>query len=79
MPDLIISDVMMPNIDGLELCRKLKQNPKTSHIPVVLLTARSAAAHQIEGLENGAMNICQNPFIHNYYRPKYKICYTIAC
>ncbi len=62
MPDIIISDVMMPKMDGMEFCKKIKQNPKISYIPVVLLTARSAATHHIEGLENGADEYLSKPF-----------------
>lgn len=61
-PDLIISDIMMPNSDGLELCQKVKQNPKTSHIPVFLLTARGAVTHEVEGLEMGADEYMAKPF-----------------
>lgn len=61
-PDLIISDIMMPNSDGLELCQKIKQNPKTSHIPVFLLTARAAVTHEVEGLEMGADEYMAKPF-----------------
>lgn len=61
-PDLIVSDVMMPRSDGLELCKKVKQHPKTLHIPVVLLTARAAAAHELEGLETGADEYMIKPF-----------------
>ncbi len=62
LPDLVISDIMMPHRDGLDLCRLIKQHPKTSHIPVVLLTARVAAAHELEGLETGADDYVGKPF-----------------
>lgn len=62
LPDLIISDVMMPRSDGLELCQRLKQYPKTSHIPVVLLTARTAETHELEGLGVGADDYVSKPF-----------------
>jgi signal transduction histidine kinase/DNA-binding response OmpR family regulator len=53
-PDLIISDVMMPEMNGFEMCRLVKTNPETSHIPVILLTARSAVEHRIVGIKSGA-------------------------
>jgi signal transduction histidine kinase/ligand-binding sensor domain-containing protein/DNA-binding response OmpR family regulator len=62
LPDLIISDVMMPHSDGLELCQRLKQHPKTSHIPVLLLTARTAETHELEGLGMGADDYVSKPF-----------------
>ncbi|WP_324673852.1 response regulator [Hymenobacter sp. GOD-10R] len=62
LPDLIISDVMMPRSDGLELCQRLKQHPKTAHIPVLLLTARTAETHELEGLGMGADDYMSKPF-----------------
>lgn len=62
LPDIILSDVMMPEMNGLELCEKIKSNPKTAHIPVVLITARAAAVHELEGLESGADDYIVKPF-----------------
>lgn len=62
VPDLVISDVMMPVMDGLTFCAKLKANPLTSHIPVILLTARSTEQQQAEGLSQGADAYLTKPF-----------------
>ena len=59
---LVVSDIMMPKIDGLELCKRIKTTLKWSHIPVILLTARSADASIIEGLQHGADDYITKPF-----------------
>lgn len=60
--NLIVSDIMMPGIDGFELCRKIKSNVEYCHIPIILLTSKNTYAAHIEGLEVGADAYIQKPF-----------------
>ncbi|HTJ50409.1 MAG TPA: two-component regulator propeller domain-containing protein [Cyclobacteriaceae bacterium] len=62
MPELIISDIMMPVMDGLTLCKKIKENPKTTHIPTILLTAKSLTTQKVEGIRMGADLYLTKPF-----------------
>lgn len=62
LPDLIISDIMMPGMDGYQFCRKVKVNMLTSHIPVILLTSKTSTDNQIRGYESGADAYIPKPF-----------------
>lgn len=62
LPDLIVSDVMMPEMNGLEFCRKIKSNKETSHIPMILLTARTSEEQKLEGFDTGANDYITKPF-----------------
>ena len=70
LPDCVITDVMMPEMDGIELCKKIKTNEKTCHIPVILLTAKTAIEQRIEGLEVGADSYIPKPFNVTHLRTR---------
>ena len=68
VPNLIITDVMMPDMNGIELCRIIKENIDTCHIPVIMLTALGEMEHRIEGLETGADSYIAKPFQPRHLR-----------
>ena len=70
IPDIILSDIMMPGTSGLELCNCLKSNAETSHIPIVLLTAKSADEDQLSGIKKGADDYVVKPFNMNILTAK---------
>jgi two-component system phosphate regulon response regulator PhoB len=62
LPDLIVLDLLLPSVDGLEICRRLKSDDKTRHIPIIMLTAKSAESDMVSGLELGADDYMTKPF-----------------
>lgn len=86
MPNIIVSDIMMPVMDGIELCRAIKEDIRTSHIPVILLTAKDSIQDKEEGYESGADSYLTKPFsakllhsrIHNLLESRKKLGQLIA-
>jgi DNA-binding response OmpR family regulator len=70
IPDIVVSDVMMPKMDGIELCKHLKMEVGTSHIPVLLLTARTSTVFQVNGLREGADDYITKPFSSDVLRAR---------
>ena len=72
MPDIIISDIMMPGIDGFEICRKIKTDIRISHIPIILLTAKATTEDHIAGFETGADDYIYKPFDESLLKSRIK-------
>lgn len=70
IPDIVISDIMMPVMDGIEMCRKMKLDIRTSHIPVILLTAKNSTLDQSEGYDAGADSYLTKPFSINLLKSR---------
>lgn len=64
-PDLILLDVMMPGIDGFEVCKRIKDDPKTKHIPVIILSAKGEEKDALKGMSLGAADYFPKPFSYN--------------
>lgn len=74
LPDLIISDVMMPKMDGVQMVKKIKEDNKTNHIPIILLTAKVAIEHQLESLQKGIFDYIPKPVNIQLLRAKVFAC-----
>jgi signal transduction histidine kinase/ligand-binding sensor domain-containing protein/AraC-like DNA-binding protein len=81
LPDIIVSDIMMPEMDGITFCQEIKSQMATSHIPIILLTARTSVVYEVSGLETGADDYVTKPFnpvimktrIHNILENRRKL------
>ncbi len=71
-PDLILLDIMMPDMDGYEVCKRLKDNPETADIPVIFVSAFSATDEKQNGLESGAVDFLTKPFSPSVIQDKVK-------
>ena len=78
VPDIIVSDIMMPEMDGIGLCRRVKEDVRTSHIPVILLTAKDSIRDKEEGYDSGADSYLTKPFSATLLNSRYVTCWTCA-
>jgi two-component system alkaline phosphatase synthesis response regulator PhoP len=72
MPELIILDIMLPGMDGIEVCSQLKKDVHTEKIPIIMLTAKDEVRHRVEGLETGADDYVTKPFNLNELKARIK-------